>query len=90
MFVEPARSEQARRAVLQAFGPRRFEFFAGCLAFIRTAHYWTMLHPEIESEDDMRQLMSRHEELACLLLDDPEAESVRHGPAPVRRADQPA
>ena len=73
MSVEPARSEQARRAVLQAFGSRRFEFFAGCLAFIRTAHYWTMLHPEIESEDDMRQLMSRHEALASLLLDDAEA-----------------
>ena len=54
-------------------GPRRFEFFSGCLAFIRTAHYWTMLHPEIETEDDMRQLMSGHEELARLLLEDPEA-----------------
>ena len=59
--------------------PRRFEFFSGCLAFIRTAHYWTMLHPEIESEDDMRQLMRRHEELARLLLDDPEADRCEMG-----------
>ena len=74
MFVEPARSERARRAVVHAVGLRRFEFFSGCLAFIRTAHYWTMLHPEIETEDDMRLLMRGHEELARLLLEDPEAD----------------
>lgn len=73
LFVEPVRGEQARRALLHALGPRNFEFFSGCLAFIRTAHYWTMLHPEISSEDDMRDLMRRHEDLARLLLDDPEA-----------------
>jgi hypothetical protein len=53
MFVEPVRSERARRALVRAVGPRRFELFSGCLAFIRTAHYWTMLHPEIDTEDDM-------------------------------------
>src|SRR6185436_15148958 len=73
MFVEPARSERAKRAVIHALGARRFEFFSGCLAFIRTAHYWTMLHPEIETEDDMQLLMRGHEELARLLLQDPEA-----------------
>lgn len=74
MFVQPARSERARRALLQVLGPSRFEFFCGCLAFIRTAHYWTMLHPEIESEDDMRSLLRGHEELARLLLEDPDSD----------------
>jgi len=74
MFVEPARSRRAKRAVTQALGARRFEFFSGCLAFIRTAHYWTMLHSEIETEDDMQILLRGHEELARLLLDDPEAD----------------
>ena len=79
MFVEPARSERARRALIHAVGLRRFEFFSGCLAFIRTAHYWTMLHPEIETEDDMRLLMRGHEELARLLLEDPEADRCEMG-----------
>jgi hypothetical protein len=35
---------------------------------------WTMLHPEIESEEDMLQLMRGHEQLAQLLLEDPEAD----------------
>lgn len=73
LFIEPARSESARRALVRTLGLREYELFSGCLAFIRTAHYWTMLHPEIESEDDMLELMRGHEELARLLLEDPEA-----------------
>jgi signal transduction histidine kinase len=73
MFVEPARSDSARRALIRTLGLRSYEFFCGCLAFIRTAHYWTILHPEIESEEDMLELMRGHEELAQLLLEDPEA-----------------
>ncbi|HET9328681.1 MAG TPA: hybrid sensor histidine kinase/response regulator [Candidatus Eisenbacteria bacterium] len=79
MFVEPARSERASRAILHAFGARQFEFFSGCLAFIRTAHYWTMLHPEIESEEDMLLLMRGHAELGRLLLEDDEAERCEMG-----------
>jgi signal transduction histidine kinase/CheY-like chemotaxis protein len=74
MFVEPARSESARHALLHTLGPREYELLSGCLAFIRTAHYWTMLHPEIESEDDMIELMREQEALARLLLEDPEAD----------------
>lgn len=74
MFVEPARSEQARRALTRALGNERFDLFCGCLAFIRTAHYWTMLHPEIETEEDMRSLLRNQEALAQLLLEDPEAD----------------
>jgi signal transduction histidine kinase len=74
MFVEPARSDSARRALVRTLGLRAYEYFSGCLAFIRTAHYWTMLHPEIESEEDMVELMRGHEELAQLLLEDPEAD----------------
>jgi signal transduction histidine kinase len=73
MFVEPARSDLARRGLVRTLGLREYELFSGCLAFIRTAHYWTMLHPEIESEEDMLELMRGHEELARLLLADPEA-----------------
>jgi signal transduction histidine kinase len=73
MFVEPARGDAARRALIRTLGQREFEFLSGCLAFIRTAHYWTMLHPEIETEDDMLELLRGQQELARLLLEDPEA-----------------
>ena len=74
MFVEPSRSDSARRAMIRVLGQRDYEFLSGCLAFIRTAHYWTMLHPEIESEEDMLELIRGHEELAKLLMDDSEAD----------------
>lgn len=80
VFAEPARGDAARRSLLKAVGPARFEYLAGLLAFIRTAHYWTMLHPEIETEEDMRQLMREHAELARLLLEDPEADRCDMGP----------
>jgi signal transduction histidine kinase len=79
VFVEPARSECARRALVQVLGAREYELFSGCLAFIRTAHYWTMLHPEIEPEDDMLELMRAHEQLARLLLEDAEADRSEMG-----------
>ena len=44
----------------------------GLLAFIRTAHHWTVLHPDIAMEDDVRELLAQNQELARLLLDDPE------------------
>ena len=73
MFIEPIHSGRARRALVHAIGPRRCEFLGGCLAFIRTAHYWTMLHPEIETEEDMQFLLRGQQELAQSLLHDPEA-----------------
>jgi signal transduction histidine kinase/ActR/RegA family two-component response regulator len=79
VFSEPARGETARLALLKALGAHRFEYLAGLLAFIRTAHYWTMLHPEIETEEDMRTLMRDHAELARLLIEDPEADRCEMG-----------
>jgi signal transduction histidine kinase/ActR/RegA family two-component response regulator len=80
VFSEPARGETARLALMKALGARRFEYLAGLLAFIRTAHYWTMLHPEIETEEDVRTLMRDHAQLARLLIEDPEADRCEMGP----------
>jgi PAS domain S-box-containing protein len=43
------------------------------LAFVRAAHYWTKVHPEIQFEVDIKQLLATHEALASCILDDPEA-----------------
>lgn len=72
IFVEPVKSERARQGLRHALGGQRFEYLLALLAFIRTAHYWTMVHPGLEIEDDVRELMTSHKELASLLLQDPE------------------
>ena len=68
LFVEPTKSERARQALRHALGARRLEYLLALLAFIKTAHYWTMVHPGLEIEDDVRELMASHKELASLLL----------------------
>ena len=73
IFVEPLQSERPQALLRKALGGRRFEYLLALLAFIRTAHYWTVVHPGLEIEDDVRELMSTHKELASLLLQDPDA-----------------
>jgi hypothetical protein len=41
------------------------------LAFVRTAHYWTKLHPELTFEEDVIRLLASHEALAQCVLNDP-------------------
>jgi hypothetical protein len=72
IFVEPGKSERARDVLRQALGGRRFEYLMALLAFIRAAHFWTVAHPGLEIEDDMRVFMSEQKELAGLLLQDPD------------------
>jgi len=37
-----------------------------------TAHFWTLTHPGIAMEDDVKELLKGHKELAALLLQAPE------------------
>jgi hypothetical protein len=71
IFVEPLQSERPQLVLRNALGGKHYEYFLALLAFIRTAHYWTVVHPGLEIEDDVVKLMSTHRELASLLLQDP-------------------
>jgi hypothetical protein len=71
IFLAPLAKPHAREAVRVAVGERNLEYLIAFLAFIRAAHYWTEMHPEIECEPDMLRLMESHEELAKLLLASP-------------------
>jgi signal transduction histidine kinase len=56
-----------------------FELLVAYLAFIRTAHYWTEMHPELTYEPDMAEMLGSHRELADLLLDTSAAEHAQGG-----------
>jgi two-component sensor histidine kinase len=73
LFLQPARANRAKRALRNALGGEKFELLIGFLTFIRSAHYWTLMHPELALEDDLEELLREHEELAKLLLEDSEA-----------------
>lgn len=73
LFLQPAGAKGAKRALRIALGGEKFEFLVGLLTFIRSAHYWTLMHPELVFEDDLAELLRQHEELARLLSGDGEA-----------------
>jgi two-component sensor histidine kinase len=73
LFLQPARARRAKRALRIALGGEKFEMLMGLLTFIRSAHYWTLMHPELVLEDDLKALLRQHEELAQLLSEDAEA-----------------
>jgi two-component sensor histidine kinase len=73
LFLQPARAARAKRALRIALGGEKFELLIGFLTFVRSAHYWTLMHPELALEDDVTDLLRKHEELARLLSEDAEA-----------------
>ena len=79
MFLSPRGAARARAAVRAAVGDATFELLVAYLAFVRTAHYWTEMHPELTYEPDMAAMLRDYGELADLLLDTSEAELVQDG-----------
>jgi two-component sensor histidine kinase len=73
LFLQPARAKGAKRALRNALGGEKFELLVGLLTFIRSAHYWTLMHPELVLEDDLTELLRQQEELARHLSVDSEA-----------------
>jgi len=73
VFLQTADAPQCLDALERLLGAIRLQYLLLFLAFIRTAHYWTRVHPEIELEDDIKQLLATHEALASCILDSSEA-----------------
>jgi hypothetical protein len=72
IFVNPTHSERALKVLRYALGGKRSEYVLALLAFIRTAHFWTEVHPEIEMEDDVIKLAIENKLLADLLSREPD------------------
>jgi PAS domain S-box-containing protein len=73
VFLQTADAPACLEALERLLGTVRVQYLLLFLAFVRAAHYWTKVHPEIQFEDDIKQLLATHEELASCIIDDPEA-----------------
>ena len=73
VFLQTAEAPACLDALERLLGTVRLQYLLLFLAFVRAAHYWTRVHPEIEFEDDIKQLLATHEALARCIFDDPEA-----------------
>jgi PAS domain-containing protein len=74
VFLQTADAPAAHEALKRVLGPINCEQLNLLLAFVRTAHYWTRLHPELVLEEDVNQLLATHQALADCILKDPEAQ----------------
>jgi PAS domain S-box-containing protein len=73
VFLQTADAPGCLDALDRLLGSVRLQYLLLFLAFVRAAHYWTRVHPEIQFEDDIKQLLATHEALASCISDDPEA-----------------
>src|SRR4029079_1002682 len=72
-FLQTPQAPACLAGLKLALGASQFERLLVFLAFVRTAHYWTELHAELEVEQDIKNLLATHEALAECVLNDPEA-----------------
>jgi PAS domain S-box-containing protein len=72
VFLQTADAPECLEALERLLGVR-LQYLLLFLAFVRAAHYWTKVHPEIQFEDDIKQLLATHEALATCVINDPEA-----------------
>ncbi len=73
VFLQTADAPVCLEALERLLGSVRLQYLLLFLAFVRAAHYWTAVHPEIQFEDDIKQLLATHEALATCIIDDFEA-----------------
>jgi PAS domain S-box-containing protein len=73
VFLQTTDAPACSDALERLLGTVRFQYLLLFLTFVRAAHYWTRVHPELQFEDDVKQLLATHEALASCILDDPEA-----------------
>ncbi len=72
VFLQSPDAAASHEALKPVLGPVNIEQLNLLLTFVRTAHYWTKLHPELAFEDDVNHLLATHEALAQCILKDPE------------------
>jgi PAS domain S-box-containing protein len=73
VFLQTLDATKAHEALRRILDRSKLEQLHVFLSFVRTAHYWTKLHPELSFEDDIQQLLATHEVLAECVFSDPEA-----------------
>jgi PAS domain S-box-containing protein len=73
VFLQTADAPACLASLERLLGAVRLHYLLLFLLFVRAAHYWTRVHPEIEFEDDIKQLLATHEVLASCITNDPEA-----------------
>ena len=74
-FLQSPDAARCLHALRRALGEPQLQYLTVFLGFVRTAHYWTKTHDDLNIEEDISLLLKTHEALANCVLNDPEATS---------------
>jgi PAS domain S-box-containing protein len=75
VFLQTPDAPACLNALERLLGAEKLQCLLMFLTFVRAVHYWTGVHPELQLEDDIQQLLASNEALAACILNDPEAGS---------------
>jgi PAS domain S-box-containing protein len=75
VFLQTQHATSCLHALQIAMGSSRIQYLDLFLTFVRAAHYWTKLHPELKFEADVVKLLETHGLFAQCILNDVEAKS---------------
>ena len=73
VFLDPAKARPYLPVLRRVLGAERYEYLLVFIGFVRMAHYWTQVHPELAEEEDVAELMRRLEEISWGLAWDSQA-----------------
>ncbi|MFT5091823.1 MAG: CheY-like chemotaxis protein [Porticoccaceae bacterium] len=65
VFLRSEGAEESERELQRLFGSALYDRLVWFLGFIKTAHFWTETHPELELEADVYDLFDDHPEFAA-------------------------
>ena len=70
VFLQTADASTCLDRLTSLLGEVRLQYLILFLSFVRTAHYWTKVHPGLEFEADIKWLLATNEALAHCVLQD--------------------
>jgi PAS domain S-box-containing protein len=73
VFLQTQQASLCLDTLAEALDKTAIEQVLVFLTFIRAAHFWTKVHPELEFEDDIKTLFEAQQPLAECILNDSEA-----------------
>jgi PAS domain S-box-containing protein len=73
VFLQTPQAMRCLEALRYVFDGVALQHVLVFLTFVRTAHFWTKVHPELLLEEDVTDLLAVHEGLAECVRSDPEA-----------------
>jgi hypothetical protein len=73
IFVNPSKARPYLLMLRRLFAIDRYEHLLLFIGFVRMAHYWTQVHPELREEEDLEELMRHLEKVSWALAWDSQA-----------------